>query len=378
VAYVKYTGLTTANSILAKMSEYATSAGWTVLADCVDDLDVILRSINDGKRLTLRNPNGTLFAHLRTANGYQIFPKQANGISLLGATQLPTINHNLSGIGLTCSSGFSSINKWYDQDNVPRYKNVNGDGDVIGVGAQTWEGEEHTLYCNVISTPTDMIIFTIQHGDLFQHLVFGNLNKFSTWSGGIVFSGSMNSYNMFANRPIVNPTVPDSLMSPIFSTDYNSNSFLRIDMGDAPNRGNIRWASSGSNVTTDAVCYTGKQLAFPIRTSRSMVADIWTPKIINWGFVQSQAHDDSGINCNTLNCITVDLPLFFAVIVDPDDLREFAPVGIISGFNLVSLYNMSEASTYEISYPTSGILRQVFPFTALAGEYGYDGISIEQ
>lgn len=377
MAYVKYTGLTTANSILAQMSIYASSVGWTVEANCIDDLDVILRSLTDGKRLTLRNPSATFYAHLRSANGYQIFPKQDGGVDITTATALPAINSAMTGIGLICSSGWSSVSKWYAQDNAPTYSDVNGNGAQVGVGIQTREGSQHTLYCNSMATPEEMIIFTIECGGLYQHLAFGNIHKLATWTGGMMLSGTLNSYNMFTGCSGSILGI-EANMSPLFSTDSVSTSFLRIDMGDAPTRGDIGWASSGSNDTTAITCYTGKQLALPIRTAQSIGSATWIPQIPNYRYLQSQSTTDSGDNCNTLNCITIDLPLYAAVIVDPDDLHEFAPVGIISGVACISMYNMAEGETYEISYPSSGVLHQVFPHTRNGGVFGYDGISLVQ
>ena len=385
MAFVKYTNLTTPNAILEKMAEYATSVGWSILANCVDDLDVISRSLNDGKKLVIQNPTATLFASFRSANGYQIFPKQAKGVDLnTWVSGLPTIDNTISGIGCICSTGYSAINKWYDQDNVPRYKNALGLGDQIGTGIHTVNGSNHTLYCNNVTTPANMLYFTIEVDGVFQHLAVGEVEKLSSWTGGIVFTGSLNSYHQFSGD--MTSTAIETKLLPVFSTDKVSNTFLYIEMDDAPSRGNIKWASSGSNIVPTSsndvvgfgVCYTGKQLALPIRTQLGMGVEGWTPKIPHYGYLQSQNTLDGGRNSNTLNCITVNLPLLCCVIRDPDDLKEFSPVGNIAGCYFVSIYNMASGETYEISYPQSGALHQVFPMTKRRGKYGYDGISIAQ
>ena len=87
---------------------------------------------------------------------------------------------------------------------------------------------------------------------------------------------------------------------------------------------------------------------------------------------------DAGVNSNTLNCISMNLPIYFAVKVDPDSLNNFAPIGEVSGVYLVSLLNMASASSYEVSYPTSGNLHQVFSMNRRRGLFGFDGISIKQ
>ena len=385
MTFVKHTGLTTPNDILTKMAEYATSVGWSILANCTDDLDIINMSMNDGKKLVVQNPSATMFASFRTANGYQIFPKQVKGVNLdTWGGGLPKIDNTISGIGCICSTGYSAVNKWFDQDGVPRYKDSLGQGKQVGTGIHTVAGSPHTLYCNNVTTPTNMLFFSIEVGGVFQHLIVGEVEKMASWTGGIIFSGSLNSYNQFKG----NMTAVDieQKLLPVMSTDKASNTFLMIEMDDAPSRGGIKWASSGANIgltsPTDQagleICYTGKQLAMPIRTQLGMGIEAWTPKVPHYGYIQSQNSLDGGMNSNTLNCISMALPLMCMVVRDPDDLKEFSPVGNVSGCYFISLYNMASGETYEISYPQSGELHQVFPMTKRRGRYGYDGIAIAQ
>ena len=92
----------------------------------------------------------------------------------------------------------------------------------------------------------------------------------------------------------------------------------------------------------------------------------------------SENATDTGRNVNTLNCITVNMNLICYVIRDPDALRNFSPVGYVPGVYFVSMRNVAPAQCYEISYPTSGGLHQVFPYTRRRGVFGMDGFAVKQ
>lgn len=235
-----------------------------------------------------------------------------------------------------------------------------------------------TLYCNHITSPTDTLIFTLVDKDsgCYQHLIVGNLHKYTSWEGGIFMSGSYNSYTLSKN--VYSNSTFDDYLPVLSTTGLGATTFARINIDEAPLRSKIYWASSGSpNQGDPAQCYTGKQLAMPIRFDDGKTGS-WRPLIPHYGHLQSKSQTDAGVNSNTLNCITVNLPLFMAVKVDPDSLNNFAPIGEISGVYLVSLQNMASGKLYEISYPTSGNLHQVFSLNKRRGRYGFDGISINQ
>jgi len=104
----------------------------------------------------------------------------------------------------------------------------------------------------------------------------------------------------------------------------------------------------------------------------------WFPKIPHYGYLQSQTSADTGRNVNTLNCITVNLPLAVYVLRDPDGLANFSQCGYVPGVYFISTRNVAPAQTYTINYPESGTLYQAFPQTSRGGPMGYDGISIKQ
>lgn len=366
MAYTAYTGLVGPNAILAKISDFALANGWTILENCVDDLAVTGSGSYDGKRLCIRNAGGTVFASFRSANGTKIFESQAN-------------TGNAYGIGLIGSTAHTNkppSGYWYDQPNVTREY---GTQQAVGVGIPVSPAGTYTLYCNVISNPADMLLISITDGTVYQHLAVGYLEKVGNWDGGLILSGSRNSYDMFTASAAFDSITIEAESSPIFALCEHANTFLRIDVDNAPNRSkSILWASAGKNEAgTFANCYTGKQMALPVKSAAAGAAT-WNAYIPDYRKIMSASSTDIGKNVNTLNCITVNMNLVCYVIRDPDALRNFSPVGYIPGVYFISLRNVAPAQTYEISYPTSGALHQVFPYTRRRGVYGMDGFSVKQ
>lgn len=265
-----------------------------------------------------------------------------------------------------------------------------------------------TLFCNEVLDPTDEYISTITFSLLktndsyyqVSHLIVGNLIKYDKWTGGIIFSGSANRYNMIpANYLYKHDKISDKVIYPVLSSGKESNTFLRINIDNAPEstRGKILWASSGQDNIT------GKPLSLPIRTGNGTVVNTvvgttlskedgstWTistgngntpygnGEVPHYYFMQSHERLDSGRNVNTLNCITINMPIFAAVLVDPDQLNNYAAAGEVLGVYFVSMYNIQTSSVYEINYPSSNDTCQAFSVGKRRGVYGFDGISIKQ
>ena len=236
----------------------------------------------------------------------------------------------------------------------------------------------YTLFCNHLTNPTDTLTFSLVKVDaktkLYQttHLIVGLLQKYDeSWVGGVYFTGSA-THEMVktAYKVYLDNVTSDQYTLPVFSSSPRSNTFLRINIDEAPStaRGTILWASSG----TDNV--TGKRLSLPVR----IPGQEYNGKIPHYEYLQSQSRLDWGRNINTLNCITVNMPLYFSVNVDPDQLNLYAAVGVVTGVFFVSTLNMQTGFCYEQSYPQSGDLCQVFPMGKRRGNYGFDGISIRQ
>ena len=376
MAYKEYNHLSSPNEVLEAIASYIKEKGYEVVQDVIDDLNIYDRTTTDGKKFIFKDVTKNYFICLRSANGTQIFG-DTDETKQDSATKSTSTAYY--GIGMTISEGYSSAKRWYAQYNAPvKLKTT----DVLGVWMPVPTKIDntpvkYTLYCNEVTLPSNSLVFSlVKEDDTYHqcaHLAFCNLFKFEEWTGGALFSGSA-TINMMANayRCFVHNNTADSYILPLFgSTVGDSNTFLRIDIDDAPSeeRGNILWASGGSNNET------GKRLSLPIRTASY---DSTNGKVPNYYWLQSKDRLDWGKNINTLNCITVNLPLFVAVLVDPDVLENYASVGTISGVYYVSTLNMQTACTYEMSYPKSGDLVQVFPMGKRRGYYGFDGISIKQ
>ena len=371
MAYVRYTNLRTANEVLEAMVTYITSLNYTIVQPLVDDLNIYERASTDGKKFCFQNKDGEFFILLRSANGEQVFGT-TNDAAMDIAT--PDMNPNYTGIAMTVSEGYSRTARWYNQFRVPHAKSA---VQVYGVFMPVDEGHNYTytLYCNNISQPTDTIIFTlVKDNDTYMqhsHLIYGDVNKYDSWEGGAFFSGS-SPISMMDNaiRCYEHTQQADQYIMPVCCSSTVSNSFLRINIDEAPlvARGEIYWASSGTNNET------GKKLSLPVRTGDNM-----NGKIPHYYYMQSSGRLDWGRNINTLNAITINMPLYLAVLVDPDVLDNYAAVGHLTGLYFVSNLNMQVGCVYEISYPESNKLCQVFSIRGKRrGVNGFDGLSIQQ
>lgn len=238
---------------------------------------------------------------------------------------------------------------------------------------------EYTLYCNNIVDKEDILWFSLVKYDKHKtnfwqttHLGVGNLTKYSKFEGGIWFTGSAHGPSMAATASRCYEDNPDAdrYILPVLSSGEVSNTFLRMDIDDAPSyeRGEIIWASSGTNNET------GKRLSLPIRTILNA-----NGAIPHYYGMQSRSRTDWGMDINTLNGITVNMPIYFAVLIDPDYNNEYSAVGFLDGIYFCCNLNMQTAHKYNIFYPTHDNIYQVFPARGQRrGMNGFDAISIRQ
>ncbi|WP_371380912.1 hypothetical protein [Sporomusa aerivorans] len=361
MAYTK-TSITTPNQLLVALSTFATSSGWTVLYEG-DDTPIDGTTGTDGKRLVIQSPGGDTFAHFRAANGKNIFT-----------------THNTTGymygVGLTCSTAYTespTSGKWFDQTGACQMTT----GEVIGCGIPIYFNKACNVYFNHISDPAEMITISVELFDgVFQHMAVGETYKIGSWTGGTIFSASRNSANMFVSS-MTSQTI-EATSDYIFAVNARANTFLRANIDAAPNRSpEVLWGSAGPATATADAGYTGKRIALPV-FGDDVISNSWYPKIPHYRYIQSQSTTDTGRNVNTLNCISVNLPLAVYVLRDPDALSNFSQVGYVPGIYFISTRNVAPASTYDINYPASGNLFQSFPQTSRGGSLGYDGISIKQ
>ena len=399
MAYVKYTDLETPDEVLTKMAEYITSRGYTIIEPLKDDTNIYDRSSVDGKKFVFMDRTQTYYVHLRSFN--EIWPFGTTDDAYMDI-QTPNVDYKYQGIAMTVSEGYSKTQRWYNQYLVPlnlRGKDVQfvcipvpsrAELNSNGTNNENHNLNKYTLYCNNIVEPSDTLIFSVVAenvgGDAYRghdyravHLACGMLRKYDNWEGGFWFTGSTvpsmikSAYDLFAKSSLEDEDafyeIKDSGILPILSSGSVSNTFLRIDIDDAPkeSRGYIRWASSG----TDNV--TGKPMSMPVRVSGG-----GNGLIPHYANMQSQNKLDWGRNINTLNCITLNMPIYMAVRVDPDVLDNYAACGQVTGIYYVSMLNMQTSYLYEMSYPRSQDLCEVFSYSMRRGRYGFDGISIRQ
>ena len=352
-----YENLGGPDAVLEKMRDFCVSKGWTILENLTADLPIDGGAAVDGKRLSISK--GDIIAHFRSANGKPIFKTSPSS--------------NCYGIGLTCSTEYTSnppSGFWFDQPNATK----NTAQEVIGVGIPVKQDSNLRLYCNEITDPAEMLIFTLElSAGYYQHLAVGTTQKVGGWIGGTIYSGSRGSSKMFPgdwNMPTV-----ENESSHLFGLAAVANTFLRIDVDAAPLRTpSVLWAGGGPD---SGVSFTGKLLGMGL-TDLNCLSKSWFPKVPHFAYLQSQTANDFGRDVNTLNCISVNLPLALYIQRDPDALKNYSQVGYVPGIYAISMRNVAPGQLYEISYPQSGNQHQVFPHIHRGGVFGYDGISIKQ
>ena len=378
--YQAFNNLSTPDEVLVKIAEYVSSLGYSIIKNATDDLNIYDMSSTDGKKLVFKSKNGEYFYILRSANGTNIFGEaDENAMDSASKVSSPAMN----GIGVIISEGYSDVVRWYNQGMIPKaYKSTKALGLFMPVAVNDSRGNSlnytYTLYCNNVSgSDSDTLIFTLmKENDSYRpctHIVLGVLDKFETWTGGAFFSASATSDMIESSWESYEHVKADELDStvslPVLSSGSVSNTFLRIDIDDAPSdaRGNVYWASSGvDNVT-------GKRLSLPIR-----VGGGGNGKIPNYWLLQSKQPLDWGRNVNTLNCLSINFPIFLAVSRDPESLSVFATVGKVNGVFFINLLNMQSGCVYKLNHPSNTDICQVFPQDRRRGQYGFDGISIQQ
>ena len=387
MAYVAYKGLKTPDEVISKIAEFIKTTDLTVVQDLVDDYDIYTASAVDGKKFAFKishseSNNKTVenVVVLRSANGTNIFGMTDDSQQQLNQSQFKKDIH-YEGIGMTVGDAYSATVTWHNQQNTPHVvKSTTALGVFMPITTQVTD-ISYTLYCNYLKKEEKTLVFSVVRENTFQrqsaHLIVGNLSKYDIWHGGVYFTGSLNgsindfdmtieAYKLFKDIYELN----EAYTLPVFCQGSKGGTYLQIDIDEAPSdfRGNIHWASS----FIDKSIGTGKQLAVPIRDSDSGA------NIPNYYYMQSKDRLDWGKNNNLLNCITVDLPIYFAVCVDPDVVQDYACCGYCYGLSYISLLNFQTGETYHIDKYNSESLEQVFTMDKRRGWYGFDGFGVDQ
>ena len=387
MAYVAYKGLKTPDEVISKIAEFIKTTDLTIVQDLVDDYDIYTASAVDGKKFAFKishseSNNKTVenVVVLRSANGTNIFGMTDDSQQQPNQSQSKKDIH-YEGIGMTVGDAYSATVTWHNQQNTPHVvKSTTVLGVFMPITTQVTD-ISYTLYCNYLKKEEKTLVFSVVRENTFQiqsaHLIVGNLSKYDTWHGGVYFTGSLNgsindfdmtieAYKLFEDTY----ELPEAYTLPVFCQGSKGGTYLQIDIDEAPSdfRGNIHWASS----FIDKSIGTGKQLAVPIRNSDSGA------NVPNYYYIQSKDRLDWGKNNNLLNCITVDLPIYFAVCVDPDVVQDYACCGYCYGLNYISLLNFQTGETYHIDKYKSESLEQVFTMDKRRGWYGFDGFGVNQ
>lgn len=387
MAYVAYKGLKTPDEVISKIAEFIKTTDLTIVQDLVDDYDIYTASAVDGKKFAFKishseSNNKTVenVVVLRSANGTNIFGMTDDSQQQPNQSQFKKDIH-YEGIGMTVGDAYSATVTWHNQQNTPHVvKSTTVLGVFMPITTQVTD-ISYTLYCNYLKKEEKTLVFSVVRENTFQrqsaHLIVGNLSKYDRWHGGVYFTGSLNgsindfdmtieAYKLFEDTY----ELPEAYTLPVFCQGSKGGTYLQIDIDEAPSdfRGNIHWASS----FIDKSIGTGKQLAVPVRNSDSG-ADI-----PNYYYMQSKDRLDWGKNNNLLNCITVDLPIYFAVCVDPDVIQDYACCGYCYGLSYISLLNFQTGETYHIDKYNSESLEQVFTMDKRRGWYGFDGFGVDQ
>ena len=387
MAYVAYKGLKTPDEVISKIAEFIKTTDLTIVQDLVDDYDIYTASAVDGKKFAFKishseSNNKTVenVVVLRSANGTNIFGMTDDSQQQLNQSQFKKDIH-YEGIGMTVGDAYSSTVTWHNQQNTPHVvKSTTVLGVFMPITTKVTD-ISYTLYCNYLKKEEKTLVFSIVRENTFQrqsaHLIVGNLSKYDMWHGGVYFTGSLNgsindfdmtikAYKLFEDTY----ELPEAYTLPVFCQGSKGGTYLQIDIDEAPSdfRGNIHWASS----FIDKSIGTGKQLAVPVRNSDSGA------NIPNYYYMQSKDRLDWGNNNNLLNCITVDLPIYFAVCVDPDVIQDYACCGYCYGLSYISLLNFQTGEIYHIDKYNSESLEQVFTMDKRRGWYGFDGFGVDQ
>ena len=387
MAYVAYKGLKTPDEVISKIAEFIKTTDLTIVQDLVDDYDIYTASAVDGKKFAFKlshseSNNKTVenVVVLRSANGTNIFGMTDDSQQQLNQSQFKKDIH-YEGIGMTVGDAYSTTVTWHNQQNTPHVvKSATVLGVFMPITTQVTD-ISYTLYCNYLKKEEKTLVFSVVRENTFQrqsaHLIVGNLSKYDIWHGGVYFTGSLNgsindfdmtieAYKLFEDTYELH----EAYTLPVFCQGSKGGTYLQIDIDEAPSdfRGNIHWASS----FIDKSIGTGKQLAVPIRNSDSGA------NVPNYYYIQSRDRLDWGKNNNLLNCITVDLPIYFAVCVDPDVVQDYACCGYCYGLSYISLLNFQTGETYHIDKYNSESLEQVFTMDKRRGWYGFDGFGVYQ
>ena len=306
-----------------------------------------------------------------------------------------------------CQNFSSSVTDWYEQNNV--LKNVSNE--VIGIGlsvpfnttsgvtqpylyADYYENQDDKIHTHtytfaiVENTVEETDIGKGKYYDLTTKKEWEYKKYVQIFSVFLIYNlknelqlgaitGTMSAdevpdvsvYDITSGISVTDVNAISNVYKMPYSTGENTVTY-GLSMIDGMRERNIPWASTSPKGTKN---YTGKHMA----TSISMTGyENDMPKIPKYSYLQSANPLDYGRNANTLNCLTIALPIALYYLRDPDILENYSQMWYVEGMSFISLKYIAPCKRYEIGYPASGVMQMVYPAYVKKGKCGYDGFSI--
>ena len=160
--------------------------------------------------------------------------------------------------------------------------------------------------------------------------------------------------------------------------------FMRIDMDNAPNRKKNDVVEANPKCNMPLV-YRNKLWAITIDIDYyiPMVCSITysTKSLPKYESLISHDYLEKGHIVNTLNNISLLMPLWFMVHRDPEELNSYSAVSRNDVINLVSMYNICSGRIENGTFPVKEHKYQCFQMgnrRAMFGMKGYNGLAFKQ
>lgn len=269
-----------------------------------------------------------------------------------------------------------------------------------------YNSENNTFMFSLICSRNLNYGFTTASYKVTGNLMFGGITKYLDFSGGFFCASTDASY--YWKKWIKDITKLDegvfseSLVSTFFSlASIEENTFfcvMRADVDNKPIRFNnasvIKFWAKRRQWTEEEVPIQGAFVEELFITSiwasteiNSMYADLvcsitdGTIAVPRYEPLLSHEALERGHTNNTLNNISMIMPLWFMVQRDPEVLNNFSAIGKNDVINFVNMYNMGTNKIENGTYPIKECIYDCFNIGArrsLKGIKGYGGIAFKQ
>lgn len=273
------------------------------------------------------------------------------------------------GIGITCSTSYNNTIDWYKQDGCPHFANTNSGYDyyfsVIPIGTSTY-----TLYCN--SNTTNIEISLIDNSNILRktfNISFGIMNNISNSGLNLYMLGTITKYGSILTQKsdsylgcMLRTAIDNGMYSSIAENGwvYNTEVYCNIN--------NIDTWSAGYQYNVGAIVYhSGSVYKCKVQNTGIIITNTSYWELVPCGVYTSISYksgiptyrpllptlDSSikqmnrGMSVNTLNGISLVLPIYFFVLRDPQVLDNYSAIGFTNYVNYVNLYNISSGTKLD-------------------------------